>query len=265
MRGIILAGGTGSRLMPLTRATNKHLLPVGDVPMIYHPIKKLRDAGILDIMVVTGTEHMGAVVQCLGSGADLGCEFSYKVQDTAGGIAQALGLCKSFCDGHKICVILGDNIFSDELGSHVVNFEKATEEIGAMLLLKGVKDLTRYGVAFSDQEGVVRQIVEKPSRDEMNSLGNVGLSKHAVTGIYFYDPTVFDKISSLKPSDRGELEITDVNNAYLEEKRLLSAEINGFWTDAGTPASLRRANELVRKAANDNLIQKKQPTKERSS
>lgn len=232
MKGIILAGGTGSRLYPLTKVTNKHLLPVGDQPMIYHPINKLTEAGIEEILIVTGTEHMGDVVNLLGSGKDFGCRFTYKVQDEAGGIAQALGLAENFAGGDPVVVILGDNIFESSLNEAVESFEGQ----GAQILIKEVPDPGRYGVAELDGDKVI-SIEEKPEEPKSN---------YAVTGIYFYDPEVFECIRTLKPSDRGELEITDVNNYYISKGTMKSAEMKGWWTDAGTPESYRLANKLSR-------------------
>ncbi|MGE5048837.1 MAG: sugar phosphate nucleotidyltransferase [Deltaproteobacteria bacterium] len=234
MKGIILAGGTGSRLFPLTKVTNKHLLPVGREPMIFHPVHKLTEAGIDEILIVTGVEHMGDVVNLLGSGKAFGCRFTYKVQDEAGGIAQALGLAENFAGNHPLCVILGDNIFEDPIAPFVKAFRK--QERGARLLLKQVHDPQRYGVAEIDGSRVVR-IVEKPKKPK---------SDLAVVGIYFYDAHVFDIIRTLKPSARGELEITDVNNHYLTAGTLQCDRLSGWWTDAGTFESLALANELVR-------------------
>jgi glucose-1-phosphate thymidylyltransferase len=233
LRGIVLAGGTGSRLFPLTKATNKHLLPVGSEPMIFHPIKKLIEARIREIMIVTGTEHMGDMVSALGSGKEFGCEFTYRVQDEAGGIAQALGLARRFGRGGRLAVILGDNIFQ----SPIVEFADAfrRQSSGAKVLLQEVSDPERYGVAVTDGNRVL-QIIEKPKQPP---------SRLAVTGIYFYDETVFEVISTLKPSGRGELEITDVNNAYIKRGDLTYDVLPGWWTDAGTPASYRHANELA--------------------
>ncbi len=233
MKGIILAGGTGSRLFPLTKVTNKHLLPVGKKPMILHPVDKLVSAGIQEIMIVTGLEHMGDVVNLLGSGKDFNCRFTYKVQDEAGGIAQALGLCEDFAKNDRMCVILGDNIFDDSLAGSVAKFEK--RERGAMVLLKEVKDPQRFGVA-EILDGKVLEIVEKPKSPK---------SSMAVTGIYFYDGKVFEYIRTLKPSHRGELEITDVNNAYIKQGLLEFDMMNGEWTDAGTFESLQHANNLM--------------------
>ena len=234
MKGIVLAGGTGSRLFPLTKVTNKHLLPVGREPMIFHPVRKLTAAGVEEILIVTGVEHMGDVVTLLGSGKDFGCRFTYKVQDEAGGIAQALGLAENFAGKELLCVILGDNIFQDPIGPYLSAFREQGR--GARLLLKTVDDPQRYGVAEVEGSRVVR-IVEKPKRPK---------SDLAVVGIYFYDTQVFDVIRTLKPSGRGELEITDVNNHYLREGSLHCDRLQGWWTDAGTFESLAAANELVR-------------------
>jgi glucose-1-phosphate thymidylyltransferase len=233
MKGIILAGGTGSRLFPLTKVTNKHLLPVGREPMIFHPVRKLTEAGIGEILIVTGVEHMGDVVTLLGSGKDFGCRFTYKVQDEAGGIAQALGLAENFAGRDPLCVILGDNVFQDPVTPFVHAFREQGR--GARLLLKQVRDPQRYGVAEVEGSRVVR-IVEKPKKPR---------SDLAVVGVYFYDSDVFGMIRTLKPSARGELEITDVNNQYLRAGTLHCDRLSGWWTDAGTFDSLHAANELV--------------------
>jgi glucose-1-phosphate thymidylyltransferase len=234
MKGIVLAGGNGTRLMPLTKVTNKHLLPVGTDPMIYYPIKKLIEADIKDILIVTGTNHMGDIVGCLGSGKDFGCTFTYKVQDESGGIAQALGLARGFCYGERMCVILGDNILEDSLDQYVKEYNKQIR--GAMVLLKEVDHPSRYGVAEIDNCSI-RRIIEKPKDPKSN---------FAVTGVYFYDQRVFDIIDTLRPSGRGELEITDVNNAYIEWGELKYATLKGYWTDAGTHESLFHATQLVK-------------------
>jgi len=231
LKGVILAGGTGSRLYPLTKVTNKHLLPVGNKPMIFHPIEKLTELGIQDILIVTGTEHMGDVVNLLGSGAEYNCRFTYKVQDQAGGIAQALGLAENFAGNDPIVVILGDNIFEDNLKAAASSYSGE----GAMILLKQVPDPQRYGVAKLDGD-VVTEIQEKPEAPT---------TSYAVTGIYFYDSKVFSVICDLKPSKRGELEITDVNNYYIQQKYMKSMLLEGWWTDAGTPDSYRLANQLT--------------------
>lgn len=233
LRGVILAGGTGSRLFPLTKVTNKHLLPVGREPMIFHPVRKLLEAGITEILIVTGTEHMGDVVALLGSGRELGCEFTYRVQDQAGGIAQALGLARRFGRGGRICVILGDNIFESSIKPFGDEFRK--QQAGAKILVQKVHDPGRYGVAVTEGDKVTK-IIEKP-KDPPSDL--------AVTGIYFYDEEVFNVIDTLKPSGRGELEITDVNNAYIARGSLSWNALPGWWTDAGTFPSLRQANDLA--------------------
>lgn len=233
MKGIVLAGGTGSRLYPLTKVTNKHLLPVGNKPMIYYPIEKLIGAGIEEILIVTGTEHMGDVVNLLGSGKDFGCRFTYKVQDEAGGIAQALGLAENFCGDEPMTVILGDNIFETGLAKALENFDGS----GAQILIKQVEDPERFGVAELEGDRIAG-IEEKPDQPK---------SEFAVTGIYMYDSKVFDLIRNLKPSDRGELEITDVNNHYIKNGTMKYSILDGWWTDAGTPESYKVANNLAHK------------------
>jgi glucose-1-phosphate thymidylyltransferase len=235
LRGVVLAGGTGSRLRPLTKVTNKHLLPVGHKPMIYYPIEKLTAIGVEQVLIVTGIEYMGDVVSLLGSGREFGCQFTYKVQDEAGGIAQALGLAEGFANDDPLAVILGDNIFQASLKKYADSF--LTQKKGARLLLKKVPNPQRFGVAKISDTRVIR-IDEKPKKLE---------SDYAVTGIYFYDSTVFDIIRTLKPSARGELEITDVNNAYIAREQLAYDILDGWWTDAGTFESLSKANELVAK------------------
>jgi glucose-1-phosphate thymidylyltransferase len=233
MKGVILAGGTGSRLFPLTKVTNKHLLPVGREPMIFHPVRKLTGAGIDEVLVVTGVDHMGDVVTLLGSGREFGCRFTYKVQDEAGGIAQALGLAEDFAARSSLCVILGDNVFEDSIAPFVERYRQQGR--GARVLLKKVPDPHRFGVA-EVKDGKIVSIEEKPKRPR---------SDLAVTGIYLYDGAVFDLVRSLKPSARGELEITDVNNGYLARGELWYDVMQGWWTDAGTFESLRRAGELA--------------------
>jgi glucose-1-phosphate thymidylyltransferase len=233
MKGIILAGGTGSRLYPLTKVTNKHLLPVGKYPMIFHAIAKLKESDIQDILIVTGKEHMGDVVNLLGSGREFGLTFTYKVQDEAGGIAQALGLAEHFVGDDSMVVILGDNVFEDSIAPYVNNFRRQGH--GAKILIQEVPDPNRYGVPELQGDRIV-SIEEKPSRPK---------SRYAVTGIYMYDAEVFNVIRTLKPSSRGELEITDVNNAYIEAGTLTYDVLRGWWTDAGTYSSLMRANELA--------------------
>ncbi len=233
MKGIVLAGGTGSRLYPLTKVTNKHLLPVGNKPMIYYPIEKLIGAGIQEILIVTGTEHMGDVVNLLGSGKDFNCRFTYKVQDEAGGIAQALGLAENFTGSDPMTVILGDNIFENDLTEAVENYPGT----GAQILIKEVTDPGRFGVAEIDGDKIVG-IEEKPENPK---------SSYAVTGIYMYDSSVYHAIKNLKPSGRGELEITDVNNHYIQQGAMKYSVLNGWWTDAGTPESYIVANNLAYK------------------
>lgn len=234
MKGIILAGGTGSRLFPLTKVTNKHLLPVGRYPMVFHAVKKLKQADIQDILIVTGKEHMGDVVNLLGSGSEMGVCFTYKVQDEAGGIAQALGLAEQFVGDDQMVVILGDNVFADEITPYVDNFRE--QKKGAKILLQEVHDPKRYGVAELRGDHII-SIEEKPKEPKSN---------YAVTGIYMFDSYVFDIIKTLKPSGRGELEITDVNNAYIKRNELTFDILQGWWTDAGTHESLARANVLAK-------------------
>jgi glucose-1-phosphate thymidylyltransferase len=240
MKGVILAGGKGTRLHPLTKATNKHLLPVGSEPMIFHPLRQLVGAGIDDILVVTSTDHMGDVVRCLGSGREFDCQLTYRVQEEAGGIAHALALAEGFAAGDRICVLLGDNVFEYAIAPYVKAFE--AQERGARVLLKEVGDPERYGVAALDERHVV-DIEEKPS---------VPRSRHAVVGLYLYDAQVFDIIRGTKPSARGELEITAVNNAYIARRELRYDHCRGRWTDAGTFESLLEANRIL--AANGNRI-----------
>ena len=233
MRGIILAGGKGTRMGELTRATNKHLLPVGPYPMVYYPLKKLVGAGILEVLLVSGPEDMGDFVELLGSGRRHGCSLTYRVQDEPGGIAQALGLAESFCAGQRCAVILGDNIFLDPLHTLLVDADRHPDS--AWVGLKKVHDPSRYGVAELKGRHVV-SLEEKPIRPK---------SDLAVVGTYIYPPDVFDVIKTLKPSGRGELEITDVNRYYLEGQRLGYSILDGYWTDAGTLDSLILANDLV--------------------
>ncbi len=237
LRGVILAGGKGTRLGELTKITNKHLLPVGPLPMIYYPLKKLVGVGIRDIMLVSGTEHMGDFIELLGSGRDFDCRLTYRVQDEAGGIAQALGLAQLFCTGARCVVILGDNIFFDPLST--ILGEAAKHQDHAWVALKRVPDPGRYGVAELEGPRVIG-IEEKPQQPK---------SDYAVAGIYVYPADVFEVVQTLRPSRRGELEITDVNLHYLHESRLGYSCLDGYWTDAGTPYSLALANQLVRDAA----------------
>jgi len=231
MKGIVLAGGLGSRLYPLTHATNKHLLPIYDQPMIYYPIATLVNAGIDHIMVVTGGPHAGHFLRVLRDGKHLGVRhLEYAYQENEGGIAEALGLCEDFADGDDICVILGDNTTDADIRPAVESFTG-----GALLFLAKVPDPHRFGCPRFDPNDPTRilRIEEKPREPASN---------YAVTGLYIYDARVFDYIARLEPSDRGELEITDVNNFYLEDGLLRWVELEGFWTDAGTFESLHRAN-----------------------
>lgn len=232
MRGIILAGGTGSRLFPLTKVTNKHLLPVYDKPMVYYPLMTLVNAGITDIMIVSGRGHAGHFLELLGSGAEFGVKLTYEIQEKAGGIAQALGLAEKWADEDSVAVILGDNIFQDDVKSDVTSFKD-----GAKIFLKEVPDAERFGVAELGKDRVI-SIEEKPKKPKSN---------YAVTGLYLYDADVFSIIRTLKPSGRGELEITDVNNAYLKKDMMQYAILKGYWSDAGTFDSLLRASVLVQK------------------
>ncbi|MNW43893.1 Glucose-1-phosphate thymidylyltransferase [compost metagenome] len=234
MKGIILAGGTGSRLFPLTKVTNKHLLPVGKYPMIFHSVYKLKQSGIHDILIITGKDHMGDVVNLLGSGGEMGVTFTYKVQDEAGGIAQALGLAEHFVGTDQVVVILGDNVFEDEISPFVQKFQQ--QKTGAKILIQEVEDPKRFGVPELQGDRIA-SIEEKPQMPKSN---------FAVTGIYMYDHKVFEIVKTLKPSNRGELEITDVNNAYINRNELTYDILQGWWTDAGTHSSLARANDLAK-------------------
>ncbi len=234
MKGVVLAGGTGSRLYPLTKITNKHLLPIYNKPMIYYPIETLVDAGITDILIVTGGRNSGDFLRLLGNGKEFGLKhLNYTYQEGEGGIADALSLAEHFADGQKICVILGDNIIEKSIRGAVEEFRQ--QERGAKILLKEVPDAERFGVAEIVRDRIVG-IEEKPKKPKSN---------YAVTGIYMYDKTVFDKVRTLEPSHRGELEITDVNNAYIREGTMTFAFLEGWWTDAGTFDSLLRATNLV--------------------
>jgi len=236
MKGIILAGGTGSRLLPLTKVTNKHLLPVYDRPMIYYPLQTLIDAGITEIMIVSGRGHAGHFLELLGSGYEFGVRLTYEIQETAGGIAQALGLAARWADDDAVAVILGDNIYEENVRQEISSFKS-----GAKIFLKEVPDAHRFGVAELG-DGKVLSIEEKPQKPK---------SHYAVTGLYLYDKDVFQIISTLKPSGRGELEITDVNNAYIWKGMLQYAILKGFWSDAGTFESLLRASNLVQHQRSD--------------
>lgn len=235
MKGVILAGGTGSRLNPLTRVTNKHLLPVYNKPMIYFPLFALKEAGITDIMIVSGRGHVGSFLELLGSGARFGLNIQYEIQEEAGGIAQALALTERFVAGEKFAVVLGDNLFEDSIRAAVGDFKN--QDGGAKVFLKSVENPAAYGVATVDGERLI-SIVEKP-KDPVSNL--------AVVGLYMYDSSVFDIVKTLKPSARNELEITDVNNYYLLNGKLSHQVLNGFWGDCGESFdSLLQAAELVK-------------------
>ncbi len=234
MKGVVLAGGSGSRLYPLTKITNKHLLPIYSKPMIYYPIQTLVDAGIKDILIVTGGRNAGDFLRLLANGKEFGLthlDFTY--QEGEGGIAEALSLAEHFADGKKLCVILGDNIIEGSIRTAADEFRE--QKSGARILLKEVEDAERFGVAEL-KDGRIIGIEEKPKRPKSN---------YAVTGIYMYDETVFEKVRTLVPSKRGELEITDVNNAYIHEGSMTFSHLDGWWTDAGTFDSLLRATNLV--------------------
>jgi glucose-1-phosphate thymidylyltransferase len=234
MKGIILAGGLGSRLRPLTKVTNKHLLPIYDKPMIYYPLETLCRAGIEEIMIVTGGNSAGDFLRLLGNGREFGLrDIYYTYQEGEGGIADALKLCENFSEGESVCVILGDNIIEDDITPYVARYKE--QKSGARLLLKEVDDPERFGVPELDGERIVR-IEEKPAAPK---------SRYAVTGVYMYDARVFEYCRALKPSSRGELEITDVNNAYIAAGDLRYDVLSGWWTDAGQFESLYHASQLV--------------------
>lgn len=244
MKGIILAGGNGRRLEPITIVTNKHLLAVYDRPMIYYPLQTLIDAGIRDIMIVSGKDHAGGFLKLLGSGKSFNCKFQYEVQEEAGGIAQALSLAESFVGDDNCAVILGDNIFADNFATDVKEFEdnhnlkaRHGQSHGAKIFLKKVEDASRFGVATLQGDRVL-EIEEKPKFPKTDL---------AVTGLYIYNNNVFKIIKTLRPSARGELEITDVNNIYIKKGLMKARIITGEWTDAGTFESLFRANVIARR------------------
>lgn len=242
MKGVILAGGLGTRLHPLTRITNKHLLPVFDRPMIYYPLQALINAGIRDILLVTGGSNAGDFLKLLGNGKDFGLQhLNYTYQEGEGGIAAALSLAEHFADGERVCVVLGDNIIERNFQASATRFERGPG--GARILLKVVPDPERFGVAAFRGKRIVG-IEEKPRRPK---------SRYAVTGIYMYDARVFDVIRTLRPSGRGELEITDVNNWYLQQGELGFEILRGWWTDAGTFEALHRAGNLVAKTGANKL------------
>lgn len=234
LKGVVLAGGTGSRLFPLTKITNKHLLPIYNKPMVYYPIETLVNAGIRDILVVTGGKNAGDFLRLLANGKEFGLSHvNYAYQEGEGGIAEALSLAEHFADGHRLCVVLGDNIIEGNIAGPVEEFRQ--QPCGGKVLLKEVDDACRFGVAEL-KDGRVVGIEEKPQ---------IPKSRYAVTGIYMYDQTVFEKVRRLTPSGRGELEITDVNNQYIREATMTYHFLEGWWTDAGTFESLRRATNLV--------------------
>ncbi len=234
IKGVILAGGTGSRLYPLTKVTNKHLLPVYNKPMVYYPLKTLTDAGAKDIVIISGPGHAGHFLNLLGSGKEFNVRLKYEIQDEAGGIAQALSLAEDFIDNEKFMVILGDNIFEDNMKNQAQEFLKS--KFGAKIFLKQVVDPTGLGVAEIKGDRVIG-IEEKPAKPKSNFI---------VTGLYMYDGTVFDIIKTLKPSKRGELEITDVNNIYLKQGMLTYSILKGYWGDAGTFNSLFEASKMIK-------------------
>ena len=237
MKGVILAGGFGTRLGLLTRVTNKHLLPVYNKPMILYPLGKLLEAGIKDILIVSGPEHSGHFLRLLGSGKNFNAKFTYEIQDEAGGIAQALGLAEDFADKDNVAVILGDNIFEDNFKEDIKNFKS-----GSKIFLKETKEAKRFGVAEIKGDKVIN-VEEKPKNPKTN---------YAVTGFYIYDLKIFDIIKKLKPSKRGELEITDVNNHYIKNNEMGFSMVKGFWSDAGTFDSLLKASELIKDLENKN-------------
>lgn len=231
MKGIILAGGLGTRLGLLTKITNKHLLPIYDKPMVYYPLQILLDAGISDILIISGPEHSGHFLRLLGSGKEFNARFTYEIQDEPKGIAHALGLAEDFADNSNVAVILGDNIFEDKFSREISGFRN-----GAMIFIKEVHDANRFGVAEINKNRIVG-IEEKPENPKSN---------YAVTGLYLFDNDVFDIIKSLKPSKRNQLEITDVISNYLRKGMLNYAFVNGFWSDAGTFSSLYKATSFIK-------------------
>ncbi len=236
MKGVILAGGSGTRLKPLTKVTSKQLLPVYDHPMVYYPLQTLLKAGITDILVITAAEHAGDYLKYLGSGREFGARFTYEIQEEPKGLAQALGMAEHFADDHAVSMILGDNIFEDDCSSSIKKFKK-----GAMIFVKEVPDPERFGVVELDRKGAVRSIQEKPKHPK---------SHYAQTGLYVYDASVFARIKKQKPSARGELEITDLNNTYLREGLLKGVVVRGEWIDAGTFDSLLYASNFIARKSN---------------
>ncbi len=241
LKGVILAGGLGTRLYPLTKVTSKHLLPVGNEPMIYHSIKQLTTAGVTDILIVTNPQYVGDFANTLGGGKNFGCEFTYRVQEEAKGIAHALALAEGFAAGGRIVVVLGDNIFESSIRQSVNDFQ--AQQRGARVLLKQVSDPKRYGVATLNGNRIVA-IEEKPEHPK---------SDYAVVGVYFYDASVFDVIRTVEPSARGEYEITAVNNVYIQRHELKYSLVHGKWVDAGTFDSLTEAHQILLDSAGQKL------------
>lgn len=232
MRGVILCGGHGTRLHPATLVTNKHILPIYDKPMVYYPINNLVEAGVNEIMIITGKEHAGAFIDLLGDGRNFNASFTYRVQEEAGGIAHALDLCESFVGDNSVMVALGDNIFEKKFYFDEPYFDND----GAKIFIKKVPDPERFGVAIIDGDKI-SGIIEKPKDN---------ISDFAVTGLYIYDNKVFDIIKNLKPSDRGELEITDLNNWYIDNNKMKYEILHGFWQDCGTPDGLLKASNFIK-------------------
>jgi glucose-1-phosphate thymidylyltransferase len=243
MKGILICGGSGTRLRPLTEKTHKSLLPIGGKPMIFYPLQILLKAGIKEIMLVTGPEHSGAFMQYLGSGAKFGCSFTYRIQDEPKGIAQALGMAEAFADESPICALLGDNIFGEDLSKHIHSWSDQGGQ-GGHLFLKEVTDPERFGVAVATQvesgKWKVESLEEKPAKPKSNL---------AVTGCYLYDSRCFEIIRNLRPSARGELEITDVSKKYLAWGELTATVLRKEWIDAGTQEALKRAESMVQSMA----------------
>jgi glucose-1-phosphate thymidylyltransferase len=236
MKGIILAGGNGTRLRPLTSVTNKHLLPIYDKPMIFYPLQTLLDAGITEILIITGGDHAGAIFKLLGSGKDFGAHFTYRVQDTAGGLPHAIALAEGFVGNDKFVSINGDNVLSDPIRPIVHAFDQGNEDARVLLYETTPEEARKMGVAVLDGDKVT-QLIEKPAQPPSN---------WASIGVYFFKPGVFDIIRTLKPSTRGELEITDIHNTYIKRGTLAASKITGEWLDAGSFDELARANEIVK-------------------
>jgi glucose-1-phosphate thymidylyltransferase len=235
VKGVILAGGMGTRLMPLTKVLNKHILPVGKKPMIFHPIERMVEAGIKDIMIISSPSGMDSIFSLLGSGIELGCSLTYRVQDKPNGIGGALLLCKDFVGLDSCLVILGDNIFTANISDHIKNYSKNIKD-GSVFFLREVSDPHRYGVATLDKDNNIIKITEKPALPDSNLC---------ITGIYIYDSDVFKIIKSIKPSKRGEIEITDINNEYIRRNKTSYSILDGMWTDAGTWDSYMYANQEI--------------------